>query len=132
MDDLLQLAAARGLRVTWRDLGRRRGEYRHRAGLITLNPRMSGILQRSTLAHELGHAWHADEWTDDPRALAAGERRANRYAAHLLISPAEYAIAERLVGPHPGALAHELNVARYIIDAWQDRHATNGYDRGIA
>ncbi|MBO9556726.1 ImmA/IrrE family metallo-endopeptidase [Cellulomonas sp.] len=119
MDDLLQLADDVGVHVTWRDLGRRRGEYRHGPRLITLNPRMSGVLQRSTLAHELGHHHHGDTWTDDPALLDTRERRADAYAAELLISPAEYALAERLVGPHPGAIARELNVARYVVDAWR-------------
>lgn len=124
MDDLLQLADDAGVHVTWRDLGRRRGEYRHGPRLITLNPRMSSVLQRSTLAHELGHHHHGDTWTDDPRELAAREARANAYAARLLIDAAAYADAERLVGPHPGALAKELGVARYVIEAWQRMAAT--------
>lgn len=119
MDDLLQLAADAGVHVIWRDLGRRRGEYRHGPRLITLNPRMSTVLQRSTLAHELGHHHHADTWTDDPHVVAARERRANLYAARLLIDAAAYARAERLVGPHPGAIARELDVARYVVEAWR-------------
>lgn len=106
----------------WRDLGRRRGEYRHLPRLITLNPRMSESLQRSTLAHELGHAYYGDTWAADPEVLMLQERRANTYAAGLLITPSEYALAEQLVGPHTGALAKELGVARYIVEAWQQRH----------
>lgn len=121
MDDLLQLADEVGVRVMWRDLGRRRGEYRHGPRLITINPRMSGVLQRSTLAHELGHAHHGDTWSDDPRVLDERERRANAFAARLLIDPVEYALAERLVGEHAGAIARELNVARYVVDAWRDQ-----------
>lgn len=119
LERLLALADSRNLRVNWRNLGRRRGEYRHTAGLITLNPAMSDTLQRSTLAHELGHAYYGDTWTDEPALLARREQRANTYAAHLLISPLEFALAEHLVGQHTGALAKELNVARYIIEAWQ-------------
>jgi len=119
MDDLLQLADDAGVHVTWRDLGRRRGEYRHEPRLITLNPHMSTVLQRSTLAHELGHHHHADTWTDDPLEHAARERRADLYAARLLIDATAYAHAEHLVGPHPGAIARELDVARYVVDAWR-------------
>lgn len=120
MEELLELAEREGARVTWRDLGRRRGEYRAGPRLITLNPRMSTVLQRSTLAHELGHHHYADTWTDDPREHAAQERRANAYAARLLIDPAEYAAAERLVGPHAGAIARELGVALYVVEAARD------------
>lgn len=119
LDRLLALADSHDLRVNWRNLGRRRGEYRHTARLITLNPHMSQTLQRSTLAHELGHAYYGDTWTDNPHILDAREKRANIYAAHLLISPLEFALAEHLVGQHTGALAKELDVARYIIEAWQ-------------
>ncbi len=119
MDDLLQLAADAGVHVIWRDLGRRRGEYRDQHRLITLNPRMSTVLQRSTLAHELGHHHHGDTWVDDAAVLAAHERRATAFAAHLLITPSAYARAEALVGPHAGAIARELEVSRYIVDAWQ-------------
>ena len=129
IDDLLDLAASNGVAVKLGRLGRRRGEYRHAARLIILNVNMSGVLQRSTLAHELGHWRHADEWTDDPHVLAMRERRANRYAAELLVDPLDYAYAERIVGSaHVGALARELDVAGYVIEAYQeilrDRRAT--------
>lgn len=118
LEDLLAHARHLGVNVASRPLGRRRGEYRHAHGLIILNNRMSYLLQRSTLAHELGHAHYADVATTDPRAHDAQERRANRYAARLLITPEAYAAAEALVGPHPGALARELGVARYVVEAW--------------
>ncbi|QIK83022.1 ImmA/IrrE family metallo-endopeptidase [Sanguibacter sp. HDW7] len=118
LDDLLDHARHLGVNVASRPLGRRRGEYRHAHRLIVLNSRMSTVLQRSTLAHELGHAHYADVAVDDPRTHDMQERRANRYAARLLITPHAYSAAEALVGPHPGALARELGVARYIIDAW--------------
>lgn len=114
MQDLIDLARARGLRVMWRNLGRRRGEYRHQHGLIVVNHTLSAAQQRATMAHELGHAAHGDEGTDE-----ALERRATVYAAHLLISPAEYAMAERVVGHHAGAIARELGVTRELVLAWQ-------------
>lgn len=113
------IADALDVRVMWRNLGRRRGEYKHSARLITLNPTMSDVLQRSTLAHELGHAHYGDTWTDNEAVKQQREERANKYAARLLISPLEYAVAEAIVGSHPGALAKELCVATYIIEAWQ-------------
>lgn len=113
------MADAEGVRVMWRNLGRRRGEYKHSARLITLNPHMSDVLQRSTLAHELGHAHYGDTWTDNQSVHDKHEARANQYAASILISPLEYAVAEALAGSHIGALAKELGVAAYIIEAWQ-------------
>jgi Zn-dependent peptidase ImmA (M78 family) len=124
MNTLLTVAEEAGVAVVWRDLGRRRGEYRHAPAIITLNPRMSIALQRSTLAHELGHHHHGDTWTDDPRLTAIREHRADTYAAALLIRPDAYAAAEALVGPHPGAIARELDIAVYVVQAWQERRLT--------
>ena len=123
MDDLVRMALDQGLGLKYRDLGRRHGEYQHTGGLITINPHRSIVVQRVTLAHELGHAHHAHAWTDDPRLHARHERLADEHAARLLISPAEYAIAEALVGAHPGALAKELGVLERVVLTWRRTHA---------
>lgn len=120
MEDLLALAADRGLRVVWRDLGRRNGEYR-RPGVIVLNPRRPAQTQTITLAHELGHAHYGHGWADDERLRDRQETAADRYAANLLISPGAYAAAERLVGAHPGALARELAVTARLVELWRDQ-----------
>ncbi|GAA4627326.1 ImmA/IrrE family metallo-endopeptidase [Cellulomonas oligotrophica] len=122
MDELLELADRAGIRVDWRDLGLRRGEYRHGPRLITINSRMSGVLQRSTLAHELGHVHYGDRLNYDARIAGARERRANAYAARLLIDPGRYAEAERVMGPDAGTLARELEVAQYVVEAWRTQH----------
>lgn len=121
MEQLLALATTRGLRVGWRDLGRRNGEW-HSSGLILLNPHRTEQTQRVTLAHELGHAHHGHTWTDNPREHDRQEMAADRYAANLLISPVEYALAEHLVGPHPGAIARELAVTARLVELWRDQH----------
>lgn len=123
VDDLVRMALGQGLGLKFRDLGRRHGEYLHAGRLITINPRRSTVVQRVTLAHELGHAHHAHAWTDDPRLHARQERLADEHAARLLISPAEYAIAEALVGEHPGALAKELGVLERVVITWRRTHA---------
>lgn len=120
MNRLIDHATAMGLRVMWRDLGRRNGEF-HSSGLIVINPRKTALTQRTTLAHELGHAWHGHDWTHD-HDLERDERQADIYAAQLLISPAEYAAAERTVGPHAGALAKELGVTRRLVELWRDHN----------
>lgn len=122
MEDLLALAAARGLRVVWRDLCRRNGEFRA-PGLIVLDPRRPGLTQKVTLAHELGHAYYGHAWADDPRVRESQEVAADRYAANLLITPAAYAAAERLVGCHAGALARELGVTARLVELWRDQRA---------
>ena len=115
---MLKLATERGVRVAWRDLGRRHGEY-HSTGLILLNPRRSTTMQRVTLAHELGHAHYGHTWTGDAVLHARHERVADEYAAELLIRSRDYALAERIAGPHLGGLARELGVTTRIVEAWQ-------------
>lgn len=117
MDELIAHAETLGLRVKWRDLGRRSGEL-HSSGLVFLNPRRSVLTQRVTLAHECGHAWHGHDWTGR-HDVERDERQADTYAARLLISPVEYAMAERVVGEHPGAIARELGVTRALVELWR-------------
>lgn len=120
MDELIAYAEVMGLRVKWRDLGRRSGELTS-SGLILLNPRRCVLTQRVTLAHECGHWALGHDWTRD-HDRERDERQADAYAAQLLISPVEYAIAEQIVGCHPGALAKELGVTRRLIELWQDNN----------
>lgn len=123
MEELLAIANMRGLRVGWRDLGRRHGEF-HSSGLILLNPKRTMFTQRITLAHELGHAAHGHAWTDDPSKHAHQERLADEHAAALLITPNDYRAAEALAGPHAGALARELGVTPQIVEAWRRHHTS--------
>lgn len=121
MEDLLAHAHAMGLRVLRRDLGRRNGEV-HSSGLIIINPNRNYGAQRETLAHEIGHAVHGHDWTAARHDRDVDERAADTYAARLLISPAEYAIAERICGPHDHALARELNVSVRLVELWRDAY----------
>jgi Zn-dependent peptidase ImmA (M78 family) len=118
VDDMLEVARERGVRVVWRDLGRRNGEY-HSTGLVLLNPRRTLTVQRVTLAHELGHAYYGHTWTDDVVLHRRQERLADEHAAELLIRLDEYVVAETVAGPHVGALARELGVTSHIVEAWQ-------------
>lgn len=69
----------------------------------------------STLAHELGHAYYGDECSTD-----AAERRAQRYAAQLLINPHDYARAES-VDASPWAIAEALGVTEEVVEAYQQQ-----------
>ncbi|WP_461004681.1 ImmA/IrrE family metallo-endopeptidase [Trueperella pyogenes] len=95
------------------------GAYYHDTGLIVIDSRLPETSQLATLAHEYVHALHGH---DGPQS-ASMERYVDREAARLLISPAEYALAERLVGCHPWALADELGVPVACVEAWQRAHA---------
>jgi Zn-dependent peptidase ImmA (M78 family) len=120
VQELIDHAAAMGLRVKWRNLGRRSGEV-HSSGLILLNPRKTEFSQRITLAHEIGHAHHGHDWTG-AHDVERDEREADTYAARLLISAADYAFAEQIVGEHPGALAKELGVTVRLVELWREAH----------
>lgn len=128
LDQLFRHCADLGIEVEWADLGPvRHGEYRALADRITLNLRLTRRQTISALAHELGHREFGDRCS-----TPAVERRAWEYAAAFLITPGEYARAERLVGHHEGALAAELEVTPKVIEAWRrwwhrcgkDRHAS--------
>lgn len=117
MEDLLDHAAAMGLRVQFRDLGRRHGEV-HSSGLVVINDCRPVRVQRIALAHECGHHAHGHDWRrrhDQDR----DERQADTYAARLLVSPDDYLDAERAVGSHPGSLARELGVTERLILLWR-------------
>lgn len=117
MDQLIERAGALGLRVIFRDLGRRYGEL-HSSGLIYINHRKTHDRQRVTLAHELGHWVMSHDWRRE-HDRARDELEADQYASRLLITLDDYARAEDLVGCHPGALAAELGVTRRIVELRQ-------------
>ncbi|WP_276923356.1 ImmA/IrrE family metallo-endopeptidase [Corynebacterium pyruviciproducens] len=82
--------------------------------MILIRSGLDPWTRRSCLAHELAHAYFRDE-VSEPRI----ERRADQWAAQLLISPAEYRAAELLVGAHVGALAYELEVTPAVVETWR-------------
>lgn len=82
------------------------GQYLHHRRLILLRQGLDPWTRKSTLAHELGHAWHGDDIHGDPRL----ERRADQFAAQILITPDMYKNAEKLHEGHTGAIAYELGV----------------------
>ncbi|MCR6706528.1 MAG: ImmA/IrrE family metallo-endopeptidase [Cellulomonas sp.] len=117
---MLEVARERGLRVAWRDLGRRNGEY-HSTGLILLNPKRTITVQRVTLAHEIGHAEYGHARVNDPVLHARQERLADEFAADLLIDSGDYIAAESVFGSHVGTLARELGVTSGVVEAWRRR-----------
>lgn len=120
MRDVIDHAASLGLGVKFEELGRRTAEIRANR-VILVNKRRVPSIQRMAIAHECGHWFHGHDWTRDhdrPR----DERQADVYAARLLISPAEYRDAERVAGPHVGALARELNVTVLLVNLWRESY----------
>lgn len=106
-----------GIRIETRKLTRTlRGYYSHRERLVVVNEGLSYPQRRTTLAHELVHAKRGD---DGHQSLEV-ERRVNQRAAKLLISPTEYALAERLHGPNVAAIARELEVTPAVVQAYAE------------
>lgn len=108
-----------------------RGEL-HPADAAGWFPRSHRVLYRTGLsytetlcavAHELGHAYHGDDYAEDHLRDARQEARADRWAVRALITQRDYAEAEQLVGSHPGALAVELGVTVEYIHIWRGLHA---------
>lgn len=120
-DDLYTLAAALGVTIT-EHTGGPKGRYVHQARRISLRRGLLDRELRCTLAHELAHAVAGDEPTGIAWLDARMERIADERAARWLILPADYAAAEALYGPHPGALARELGVTHHILRVWQTLH----------
>lgn len=116
--DLDQLADALGVAVVetpYLDDGLN-GQYLHHRRLILLRHGLDPWTRKSALAHELGHAYYGDNIHGDPRL----ERRADQFAAQILITPTEYRLAEKLHDGHTGAIAYELGVTPHLITVWKD------------
>lgn len=127
MDDLLSHAAALGLRVKFRDLGRRHGEI-HSSGLIVVNSERPLQAKRITLAHEIGHRVFGHDWTTERHDRAADERAAETYAVRLLVSEDDFRRAELCVGGHPHALAKELNLTPQHVVLWKASYERERYE----
>lgn len=119
VDALIEVAERRGYRVRWHRRGPKAAWIPPRN--ISLRDGMTDVATLCALAHELGHA----EAGDPPGHEGLAERRADRFAARLLISPVDYRAAEETYGPHPARLAAELGVTTHLLEVW--RHQIHAY-----
>ena len=115
----MDMVDALGLSIEYKRIQGRDGEYRHDLALIRLRPGMTYRLERSILAHELGHAVFADAPSRFGPVNAKQERRAWEWAALQLIYHDAYRAAEARHEGHPGAMAVELSVVRPVVEAYQ-------------
>ncbi|WP_136314353.1 ImmA/IrrE family metallo-endopeptidase [Actinomyces procaprae] len=116
LEAVLASADERGVTVRWLPLGRWRGCYHQPTRTVYLRAGMSDRLAVPTLMHELEHARRGD----DGHQSRPVETRIDRLVACRLITAGEYRRAEVLVGPHVGALAVELDVPRWVVEAYRD------------
>lgn len=89
--------------------------------LILINSDKHWITQKTALAHELGHVHYGHDWRN-PHSRERDEAQADAYAAKLLISPGEYAVAEIMHESMP-AIASELQVPVRLLKIWQEKHS---------
>lgn len=114
MRELLRLAAEQGLTVHACHLPEGMlGCYEPDSARIWFDLRLTPFERRSVIAHELGHHHYGDR-----ASTPAIERRADRYAATLLIDPAAYARIER-IHPDAATIADEMQVTVKIIEAFR-------------
>lgn len=116
--DLHRLAESMGVTLR-RHNGGKKGWYDHATRTISTRRGMSIQQYRSVLAHELGHAHHGDTPTGNGHYDQRQERRADEYAARLLISPVEFEAAAAWHHGHLPAIADELEVTKHLLKTWQ-------------
>lgn len=111
MTDLHRIADALGVTLQ-RHTGGPPGWYDHQHRVISTRRGQSCTQYRSVLAHELGHAAHGDLPTGNGYFDQRQERRADEYAAQLLISPVEFEAAAIWHQDRLPAIADDLEVTR--------------------
>ncbi|WP_408931096.1 ImmA/IrrE family metallo-endopeptidase [Corynebacterium sp. YSMAA1_1_D6] len=79
---------------------------------------------RSVLAHELGHAHYGDTPTGNGHYDQRQERRADEYAARLLINPHDFEAAATWHHGHLPAIADELEVTKHLLRVWKAHYQT--------
>lgn len=120
-DSLYRTAAALGVRVIFADLAHlgRDGDYNAKTNTIRLQEGMTRRLERSVLAHELGHAVCGDVPSKFGPVNAKQERRADEWAALRLIDHDHYREVEYLRDGKVSLMAQDLDVIVEIVRAYQ-------------
>lgn len=115
--ELHLLAESMGVQLQ-RHTGGPPGWYDHHRRIISTRRGQSISQYKSVLAHELGHAAHGDTPTGNGHFDQRQERRADEYAAQLLISPVDFAAAALWHNDHIPAIADELEVTQHLLRTW--------------
>lgn len=123
--DLRRLATGLGIRLV-EHTGGIPGWYHHRTRTISTRRGMSFPQYRSVLAHELGHAIHNDVPTGHGHFDARQERRADKFAANLLINQDAFEAAATCHSGHLPAIADELEVTNHLLGVWLEHHPQKG------
>ncbi|MGX9346595.1 ImmA/IrrE family metallo-endopeptidase [Microbacterium sp. KNMS] len=120
---LLDLVDYLGYRIVYTDLSHihppRDGDTDHETRTIRLQPDMAHRLWVSTLAHEIAHVVYMDFPTMFGPVHRKQERRADEWAARLLIPVSCYREVEEYRGGHIPTMALDLGVTVKIVEAFQ-------------
>lgn len=92
--------------------------YHHPTRTISTRRGLSIQAYKSTLAHELGHATYRDTPTGNGHYDQRQERRADQWAANVLIDPKAFEDAYIWHGGDLRAVADDLEVTRHLLDVW--------------
>lgn len=115
-DDLIDIAqSVTGRPVLWHR-GGPKGDWDGQQ--ISVRHGMSDTQTRSTIAHELVHAWRGDPCGHCP----TNEHRADRLAARLLITPGAYAHAEAVYDGDLAKIADDLGVTTHLLAVWREAY----------
>ncbi|WP_461004603.1 M78 family metallopeptidase domain-containing protein [Trueperella pyogenes] len=117
LTELISLVESHGITVSWGHVYSL-GTYHHPTATIWLDYALASYPRQAlgVLAHEYVHALRGH---DGPQS-ASMERCVDRQAARLLISPAEYALAERLHEGNAVGIAEELGVPVWVVVAYRE------------
>lgn len=119
--DLQSIAEAMGVRWQRHD-GGPKGFYYHPSRTISTRRGLTIAEYRSTFAHELGHAHHRDVQQTNGYYNTRQEKRADRYAADLLLDEGAVRTALACNGGHIVPAAYELEVTAHILRVWLEHH----------
>lgn len=116
-DALLATCWQEGIDVRRRKLTNARGAWSLSRHTIWVDSRFSDRYAAPVLAHELIHAHRGDVGCQPDHI----EQLIDERVATLYVDPHVYARAEHIRGPYPGAIADELDLPQWVIEAWQRR-----------
>lgn len=116
LDALLDELAGEGVSVMRAELaGDMDGAYMLRSNTILLDTGMTRWETLPVLLHEMIHWRRGDNGPQSPCV----ERSIDEAVALQLIDPDEYARAEAQLGWHTGGIAVELDVPRWVVQAYR-------------
>lgn len=92
-----------------------KGWYSPSRRLISTRSGLTIAEYRSTLSHELGHAYYDDHPITHGWFGRRQERRADEFAAHLLIDPNQLHESASFYGDNLPAIAHDLEVTLRLL-----------------